>query len=70
MRSSATSVESSLPTSSAVRLRPSASVTVIDDAPSTTWAFVAMSPAASTTKPVPLPVPAAVIATTEGAAAR
>src|SRR4051812_11953374 len=53
----ATSVASSLPSSLAVRVVPSWKVTVIEDAPSTTWAAVAMLPSLSTTKPVPVAVP-------------
>jgi hypothetical protein len=52
----ATSVALSLPRSLAVRVVPSWNLTVIEDAPSTTWAAVTMWPLASTTKPVPVAV--------------
>ncbi len=52
----ATSVALSLPSSVALRVVPSWKVTVIEDAPSTTWAAVTMCPLPSTTNPVPVAV--------------
>ena len=53
----ARSVVASEPTSFASAVVPSANVTLIDVAPSTTWWFVTMSPFEPITKPEPWAVP-------------
>ena len=55
--SSATSLDSSLPTSFAGAVLPVAKRTVRRSAPFTTWAFVTISPARDTKKPEPVAVP-------------
>ena len=52
----ATSVASSVPSTLAVRVVPSWNFTLIEEAPSTTWAAVTMWPLPSTTNPVPVAV--------------
>ena len=45
-----------MPSTFAVRVVPSWNFTLIDEAPSTTWAAVTMWPLPSTTNPVPVAV--------------
>jgi hypothetical protein len=66
----------------ASKVRPSASVTVIDEAPSITWSFVKMTPFELTMNPLPVSVrvevpksglvdvPVAVMLTTAGSTSR
>ena len=51
----AMSVAVSAPSTLPSRLRPSASVTFTESAPSTTWAFVTIWPSVEMMKPVPTP---------------
>src|SRR5690625_3064028 len=59
-RTTARSVVSSCPTTSASKRRPSASETLTERAPSTTWLLVSTWPSSSTTTPEPWPSPEAV----------
>ena len=55
MRTTATSVQASSPTTCAAAARPSVSVTSRPAAPCTTWLLVMMKPSGVKTKPEPLP---------------
>src|ERR1043166_245844 len=52
-RSTATSLSGSTPMSFAESFEPSLKLTLIDDAPSTTWLFVTTTPSLDQTKPEP-----------------